>query len=212
MNCDKEVFSLIHKYLDEEITDLERRQLNNHLVECEDCRTHMSQLKKSIALVQSTSHIEAPANFTNLVMSQLPQQKSSVNWKRWMKNHPVLIAASIFFLFMATSMFSIWMDTGKELSVSGQANLIIDKERNVVVVPEGEVVQGDLLIKNGSIQVDGQVNGNITVINGKKYTASAGQVVGNIEEIDKGLQWVWYSIKSFFFEVVNIFDEGEINK
>ncbi|QOY37577.1 anti-sigma factor family protein [Anaerobacillus isosaccharinicus] len=209
MNCDKEVFSLIHKYLDEEITDLERRQLNNHLVECENCRAHMSQLKKSIAIVQSTSHIEAPPNFTNLVISQLPQQKSSVNWKRWMKNHPVLIAASIFFLFMATSMFSIWMDTGKELSVSGQANLIIDKERNVVVVPKGEVVQGDLLIKNGSIQVDGQVNGNITVINGQKYTASAGQVVGNIEEIDKGLQWVWYSIKSFFFEVVNIFDERE---
>jgi anti-sigma factor RsiW len=212
MDCEKEIFSLIHKYLDEEINETEREQLNSHLRSCEECRTHLKDLKKTIAFVQSSSHIEAPANFTSLVMSQLPQQKSTVSWKHWMKKHPILIAASIFLIFMATSMFSMWADSGKELSVSGDANLIIDKDRNVVVVPEGEVVEGDLLIKNGSIQVDGQVNGNITIINGQKYTASAGQVVGNIEEIDKGLQWLWYNVKSFFSEVVNVFDETEKNK
>lgn len=209
MNCEKEILSLIHKYLDEEATDEEIQVLNDHLKECEDCRIHLNQLKKSIAFIQSTSHIEAPANFTSLVMSQLPEQKKSVNWKRWIKNHPILVAASIFIIFMATSMFSMWIDGADELSVSGQANLIIDKERNVVVVPVGEVVEGDLLIKNGSIQVDGQVNGNVTIINGQKYMASAGQVAGSIEEINQGLDWVWYNIKSFFLEVVNIFDDKQ---
>ncbi len=209
MNCEKEIVSLIHKYLDEEITDGERKQLTVHLKECENCRSHMNDLKKSIAFIQSASHIEAPTDFTNLVMSKLPQQKKSVNWKRWMKNHPILVAASIFLIFMATSMFSGWLDGGDQLSVSGQANVIIDKERNVVVVPEGEIVEGDLVVKNASIQVDGQVNGNVTVINGHKYMASAGQVAGNIEEINKGLDWIWYNIKSFFTEVVNIFDESK---
>ena len=83
MNCEKEIVSLIHKYLDEEITDTERKLLNNHLLNCKSCRAHMNELKKSIAFVQSSSHIEAPVNFTNLVMDKLPQQKSSVNWKRW---------------------------------------------------------------------------------------------------------------------------------
>ncbi|MCT8136492.1 anti-sigma factor [Anaerobacillus sp. CMMVII] len=206
MNCEKEIFSLIHKYLDEEVNDIERKQLNSHLRECEKCRTHMSELKKSIAFIQSSSHIVAPTDFTNLVMKQLPQQKPSVNWKRWMKRHPIFVAASIFVILMATSMFSMWTDGGEKLSVTGQANLIIDKERNIVVVPEGEVVEGDLLIRNGSIQVDGQVNGNLTVVNGHKYMASAGQVAGNIEEINEGLEWLWYNIKSFFSEVVNIFE------
>lgn len=204
MTCNKEIVSLIHRYLDEEITGIERKQLKEHLDECDKCRTHLNELKKSIAFVQSTSHIDAPINFTEVVMKQLPKQKRSVNSKRWMKNHPLLVAASIFMVMMATSMFSVWVDGSNELFVSGQANLIFDKERNVVVVPEGEVVEGDLLIRNGSLRVDGQVNGNVTVINGQSYMASAGKVVGNIEEIDKGLESIWYSIKTFFSEVVNV--------
>lgn len=200
MTCNKEIVSLIHKYLDEEITGIERKQLKEHLNDCDKCRTHMSELKKSIAFVQSTSHIDAPANFTELVVKQLPKQKRLVNSKRWIKSHPLLVAASIFVVLMAASMFSISIDSGNELSVSGQANLIIDKERNIVVVPEGEVVEGNLLIKNGSLQIDGQVNGNVTVINGQNYMASAGKVAGNIEEIDKGLEWVWYNIKTFFLK------------
>lgn len=207
MKCSKEIVSLMHKYLDEEISEIEREQLKQHLNDCETCRMHMDELKKSIAFIQSSSHIEAPSNFTNLVMSQLPKQKRTMNWKRWMKNNPVLVAASVFILLMATSMFSIFLEGSNELSVSGEANLIIDKERNVVVVPEGEVVNGDLMVRNGGLQVDGQVNGNVTVVNGQKYMASAGNVAGNIEEIDKGLQWVWYNLKSFFSDVFNLFEE-----
>ncbi len=207
MKCNKEIVSLMHKYFDEEISELEREKLNIHLNKCQSCKDHMNELKKSIAFVQSSSHIEAPSNFTDLVMSQLPEQKSSISWKRWMKRHPVFVAASIFIILMATSMFSVWLDGGNELSVSGEANLIIDKERNLVVVPEGEVVHGDLVIRNGGLQVEGQVNGNVTVINGEKYMAQAGNVVGNIEEINRGLEWFWYNIKSFFSDVINIFDE-----
>lgn len=207
MKCNKEIVSLMHKYLDEEINDIERKELNYHLNECELCRTHMDELKKSIAFVQSSSHIEAPSNFSQLVMSQLPEQKPTTSWKRWLKKHPVLVAASVFILLMATSMFSVFLDSSNELSVSGEANLIIDKERKVVVVPEGEIVNGDLLIKNGGLQIDGQVNGNVTVVNGQKYLASAGHVAGNIEEIDKGLHWLWYNIKSFFSDVINVFEK-----
>lgn len=207
MMCNKEIVSLIHRYLDDEITENERKQLKEHLDGCDKCRTHMTELKKSIAFVQSTSHIDAPINFTEVVMKQLPKQKRSVNSKRWIKNHPLFVAASIFIVLMAASMFSVWVDSSNELFVSGQANLIFDKERNIVVVPEGEVVEGDLLIRNGSLQVDGQVNGNVTVINGQNYLASAGKVAGDIEEIDKGLESIWYNIKTFFSEVVNIIDD-----
>ncbi|OIJ15138.1 anti-sigma factor [Anaerobacillus alkalilacustris] len=212
MECRKDIVSLIHKYFDEEITETEKNQLKQHLNECNHCRNHFNKLKKSIAFVQSSSHIVAPPNFTDLVMKQLPQPKRSNNWKRWMKKNPFLAAASVFIILMSTSVFSFWLDSGDELSVSGQANLIIDKDRNVVVIPEGEIVEGDLIVRNGSLQIDGQVNGNVTIINGQNYRASVGKVTGNIEEIDEGLEWIWYNIKSFLSDAVNIFDGKKVNE
>lgn len=209
MNCKKEIVSLIHKYLDEEINDVERRELFTHIDGCDYCRNHLNELKKSIAYVQSSSHIEAPPNFTAQVMKQLPDQKPSINWKRWMRSHPLLVAASVFIVLMTTSIFTLWVDSANELSVSGQANLVIDKERNIVVVPEGEIVNGDLVVKNGSLQVEGQVKGNVTIINGQNYMASASNVTGNIQEIDETLEWLWYNLKSFFSEVVNIIGEKD---
>ena len=208
MECKKEVVSLIHKYLDEEINEQERIALENHLNECPQCKKHMDELKRSIAFIQSSSHLEAPKNFTENVMKQLPKQKKSVNWKRWMRGHPFLVAASLFFILMTVSMFSAWSDRQNDLMVTGQANLVIDKERNVVLVPEGEIVEGDIVIRNGNIQVEGQVNGSVTVINGEKYLASAGHVAGDIKEINQWLDWLWFNIKSFFSEVLTIFQSN----
>ena len=44
-------------------------------------------------------------------------------------------------------------------------------EGQTVIVPNGEVVKGDIVVKNGDIVVEGEVDGNVTVINGQ-YMAS----------------------------------------
>ena len=51
------------------------------------------------------------------------------------------------------------------------------------------------MLKNGDIKVEGKVNGNITVINGDNYLAGAGEVTGNIEEIDQLFEWIWFHTK-----------------
>ena len=64
MNCPTEIVILMHKYLDEDIKNAEQIILRAHLEECEECNQHFHELKKTIALVQSTSHVVAPNDFT----------------------------------------------------------------------------------------------------------------------------------------------------
>ncbi|WP_238554321.1 anti-sigma factor [Geomicrobium sp. JCM 19038] len=110
MSCLKHSDS-IHRYFDGEMTQIEREQLYRHLEGCSECQEHYDEVKKSIALVQSASHIQAPKDFTENVMSALPHKKKrTIAWKKWSKKHPVLVAAAVFLLFMSSMTWLNWTD------------------------------------------------------------------------------------------------------
>ncbi|MDQ0270659.1 anti-sigma factor family protein [Cytobacillus purgationiresistens] len=208
MKCNEEIIHYMHEYLDEEISAEHESELRTHIQKCETCAEHFHELKKAIALVQSTSHFQAPSNFTANVMAMLPKEKKKVGMQRWFRHHPMLTAASLFIVLMAGSLFSSW-NQDQQLSVSKQPNLVVDND--TVIVPKGEVVKGDVTVKNGNLKIDGEVEGNVTVINGEingeNYLASAGQVTGDIEEINAMFEWLWYHIKTTAKGVVSVFDQ-----
>ncbi|MDZ5474161.1 anti-sigma factor [Bacillus sp. 31A1R] len=213
MNCPDKFVQYMHEYLDEEISTEHEKELKNHLQKCEDCYSHFHELEKAIALVKSTSHIQAPSDFTANIMARLPKEKKKVGVQRWFRHHPMLTAASLFIVLMVGSVLSTW-NQEQEFSVSKQPNLIV--QNDTVIVPEGEVVKGDIVVRNGKIQIEGQVEGNVTVINGdvtdingEKYLASAGQVTGEIREVNEVFDWIWFQIKKTAKEVVNVFDKDE---
>jgi anti-sigma factor RsiW len=212
MKCEKSYEHLIHKYLDGDTSSEERKRLEAHLNECPHCLGHVRELKKAIAFVQSASHIEAPANFTNQVMANLPQKKSTSKtkskWKRWMKKHPILVAAAVFLLLMSTSVSTLWQ-SNQQVTFSGSGNVQIDQSSGRVVVPEGEVVEGDLVVRNGELVVEGEVRGNILLVNSEPYFASAGHVSGEVEEVNQVLDWIWYHTKNFFSEVIAVLDSDD---
>ncbi|WP_368505938.1 anti-sigma factor [Alkalihalophilus sp. As8PL] len=212
MKCEKSYEHLIHKYLDGDTSSEERKRLEAHLNECPHCLEHVRELKKAIAFVQSASHIEAPANFTNQVMTNLPQKKNTSKtkskWKRWMKKHPILVAAAVFLLLMSTSVSTLWQNN-EQVTFSGSGNVQIDQSSGRVVVPEGEVVEGDLVVRNGELVVEGEVRGNILLVNSEPYFASAGHVSGEIEEVNQVLDWIWYHTKNFFSEVITVLDSDD---
>ncbi|MDE5416118.1 anti-sigma factor family protein [Alkalihalobacterium chitinilyticum] len=208
MACERQYVLLMHKYFDGEASEKERAELYKHINHCEVCSEHYNELKRTIAFVQSSSHISAPSDFTANVLKQLPESKKATSraWKRWVRRHPFLVAAALFIVFMSSSIVSIWNHQEGQLMVSGAGNFQIDKETGTVVVPEGEVVEGDLTIRNGKLEVAGEVNGSILLINSEQYLASAGSVSGEIKEINQVLEWTWYHIKEFLLEVINVFD------
>ncbi|PLR95500.1 anti-sigma factor family protein [Bacillus sp. T33-2] len=206
MNCPDKFLEYMHEYLDEEISTDHERELREHLQSCSDCQILFRELTRAIALVQSTSHVHAPSNFTANIMAKLPKEKKKAEFQRWFRNHPLLTAASLFLVLMMGSIVSTW-NTEQQFSVSKHPNLIV--ENNTVIVPEGEVVKGDLVVRNGEIKIEGQVQGNVTVINGEKYLASAGNVTGEITEVNEVFDWMWYHIKKTVKSTVGILDDNK---
>lgn len=210
LNCNKEAVELMHYYLDGEITKEQEKALSHHLENCEVCQKHFHELKRTITLIQSTEQIKAPANFTASVMEKLPAERKRVKYRRWFKAHPVLTAAAIFFIFMLSGLFSLW-NQDSQLIVSKQENLVI--KGDTVIVPANETVKGDLLVKNGDLIINGTVDGNVTLINGKLIKepidedglrASVGEINGELEQVDQMFEWVWYSIKEFFQRIFSL--------
>ncbi|MBM7554144.1 zf-HC2 domain-containing protein [Thalassobacillus pellis] len=210
MDCKKEALALMHKYLDDELTQKEERKLRGHLQACGQCQKHFHELKRTISLVQSSSQVSAPPDFTKKVMERLPKEKKRTNYSRWFRHHPFLTAAAVFFILMFGGVFSAWNDD-QQVSVSKQDNLVIQNQ--VVIVPENVTVEGDLVVRNGDLRIEGLVNGDVTVINGEilekenqdnpldgdKYMA---YVSGDVNEVNQVFEWMWYQVKK---TVTNIF-------
>ncbi|KIL51773.1 anti-sigma factor family protein [Jeotgalibacillus campisalis] len=201
--CPEEIVLLMHEYLDEELSYEKENELKQHLQHCDACRTHFQELKRTIAFVQSTSHIEAPSGFTHNVMSRLPKEKKKAGMQRWFQNNPFFAAAAVFLILMGGSLLTAW-NSDDQFAFTNNDNVIV--EGHTVVVPEGEVVKGDMVVRNGDLRVEGQVDGDVTVINGERYVAGAGSITGQIEEVDQAFEWLWYNIKSAFNEFGDMFE------
>ncbi|MEH7075892.1 anti-sigma factor [Neobacillus drentensis] len=202
--CPEEIIVLMHEYLDEEITPEQERTLREHLRSCKECEDLFIELKKTIVFVKGVSHMQAPDNFTANVLARLPKEKKKIWMQRWLKNHPMLSAASLFLILMLGSLLSTW-NGEREFSVTKQENLVV--KNNTVIVPKGETVKGDVIVRNGNLEIEGEIQGDVTVINGEKYLASAGHVTGDIEVVNEVFDWIWYHIKKTTQDVIEIFEE-----
>lgn len=191
----------MHTYLDGDLTKEDESHLLHHLKCCEDCQKHFHELKRTITTIQYREQVEVPRDFTANVMRELPREKRRT--LLWLKRHPVIITAAILFIFMFSSVVSMWNQDGK-LVVSKQEDVII--EGDTVIVPEGVTVEGDLLVKNGKLKIEGTVDGNVTLVkstliqNNKKEAggvmASTGNISGEMEQVDKAFGWVWFNMKN----------------
>ena len=190
--CPEQIVHYMHAYLDGDISRDEERQLKEHLDSCSECREIMNGLTESIAFIGSATQVRAPDKFVDAVMARLPKEKSQAGAQRWLRKHPLLAAASLFFILMSATLFSSYGNE-QQFSVTKQPNLIV--EGQTVLVPAGETIEGDIVVKNGTLRIDGKVDGDVTVIRGSKYMASTAVVTGKNEEIDKVFDWLWYKMK-----------------
>ncbi|NGQ97515.1 anti-sigma factor [Brevibacillus sp. SYP-B805] len=197
MEC-RQANLLIHEFLDGDLDELSNQQLQEHLRTCQACCQHLHELKRAIAFLQSASHIHVSADFTARVLAQLPSPSKANRVSNWLRQHPFLVAAAVFFFLMTGSLTASWFEQDETLQVSSAHldKLKIDKERNVVVVPSGVTIDGDLVVRNGSVEVLGKVKGNVVAIEGKVFLASTAQVAGDTESIEAIFDWIWYELKN----------------
>ncbi len=195
--CPQQYVDYMHEYLDGDISRDHEHELKKHLQACGPCRQHMHELSDTIAFVKSAAHITAPPHLEEQIMNSLPKRANTVSIQKWFRRHPVLVAAAVFCILMSAALVGSF-SSNTQFSVSEQANVIVDGK--TVIVPEGQTVKGDIVVRNGDIRIDGEVDGNVTVINGK-YMASTSVVTGEIAEIDQAFEWLWFKMKSIWNDV-----------
>ncbi|MFC4779489.1 zf-HC2 domain-containing protein [Paenibacillus sp. GCM10023252] len=199
MNCNVAMV-WIHDYIDGELPREDRAELNSHIEACPACRARFEQLERTEAFTYAAMAANplditgsASAELTQRIMSGLPKPKRRRGFVRAISRHPGITAAAVFVLVMLGSFVSMW-EQDSQLTVSGEDLHQVVIEGNTVTVPVGAQVNGNLVIKNGSANVQGEVEGNVTVIDGSLNLASTGYIAGQSRTIDQALDWIWYKV------------------
>lgn len=197
MDC-KQAVSLMHDLLDDDLERSCATELKEHMLACPACHEQFRQLESTERLLYGFNHrLQPPSNdLTDRVMAVIPKPKKQSALFIWAKRHPAITVAAVFVLVMMTSALSMW-NSDQQLQVKGALDGVVIQD-NKVIVPNGTVVKGDLTIHNGQAEVYGDVEGNLTVIDGKLFQASTAHITGSVQEIDEALDWLWYQISSLF--------------
>ncbi|MFE5324366.1 zf-HC2 domain-containing protein [Paenibacillus sp. NPDC056579] len=195
MDCN-EALPLMHEYLDGGLKGKEAVTLKEHLLACPACRERLKQFEKVEALIQAWPKQEVPSGLTERIMQALPPEKRKNPWWQWIRRHPAASVAAVFALVMMSSFMSLWnQDT--ELLVKGSDLRSVVIEGDTVYVPQGKTVAGNLTVENGKLKVDGDIEGNIVVIDGSVVMASTAHISGQITEIDEAFGWLWYKMNDW---------------
>lgn len=190
--------ALMHEYLDEaELTHEQTKRLQAHLDACPDCRQRFESLERTDALIRALPTPRTPEDLADRILRSLPKTRKPRAWTTWVRRHPAASAAALFVLVMLSSFVAMW-NQSQQLSVSGSDLEHVVIQGHTVIVPAGQKVSGDLTIENGTAQVLGEVQGNLTVIDGNVALASTARIAGKVKTIDRAVDWVWYKVTSWF--------------
>lgn len=195
MDC-KDALPLMHEYLDRDLHGLDASQLKEHLLQCPECHSLFKELERTDTLVRSLAPTTVPNNLSERIMASLPPVKRRNAWTQWVRRHPAGSVAAVFLAVMFGSFMSMW-NQGHELMVKGNdlQNVII--QGDTVIVPKGQTVAGNLVVQSGKLKVEGDVTGNLVVIDGTLNLASTAHISGQVTQVNEAVSWIWYKINDF---------------
>ncbi|TLS48241.1 anti-sigma factor [Paenibacillus antri] len=196
MDC-REALPLIHEYLDGDLERDRAEALRLHMRGCASCTTTFAEFERTEALVRALDEPATPPHLSASIMAALPPMRANRSWARWMRKHPAATAAAAFLLIMVSSFFSLW-NQGSQLAVRGDDLEGIVIEDGKVIVPQGARMEGDLVVENGTVQVDGDLEGDLIVIDGNVALASTAHISGRVQEVDRALDYIWFKLGEWF--------------
>ncbi|TBL68357.1 zf-HC2 domain-containing protein [Paenibacillus thalictri] len=201
MECSS-ALPLIHEYLDGDLAGEQAAELKRHLLVCPSCNAMLRQFEMTEAMVKAGPPVKAPDDLKDRIMLALPPIKDKRTWLQWVRRHPAVSVAAVFVLVMMSSYVSLWNED-HELVVKGNA---ADLEQVVikgdtVYVPQGHKLAGNLTVQHGKMQVDGEIDGNVVVIDGSMNLASTAHISGQVTKVDEAFEWMWFKFNEFFSQI-----------
>ena len=206
MNC-AQASRLMHEYFDGDLAQEDKAKLKAHLGGCPECRKRFNGYERTEAFLHMALATpvgrDAPdrAALTERILGSLPGRRRR-SFARWLRQYPGVTVAAMLGIVLLAGFLVSW-EQDRQLVVSGNDLSQIVIEGNRVVVPEGALVNGDLVVKNGEAVVNGEIRGNLTVIDGTVNMASTAKVIGEAREINQAINWLWYKLKSTVIELAS---------
>ncbi len=185
MACNHEYEQVMHKHFDKETTYEEETTLKHHLMKCEDCIQHYRELSSVQTLLTEAPAISQQASLKDAILEQLPKESKPKKFMKAVKEHPFITACAIFLVTLLTSAM-IEFQSGDDIFVSNYEGVQVEGDR--VIIPEGKVIHGDLTIENAIVDVRGQINGNLTLVNSELSQATP-NISGEIVEVNRFIRW-----------------------
>lgn len=212
MSCEYVAKKMIHQYFDQELLYEKEIELKHHLMKCANCQQYFREIKDVHEMLTSVNDVEVPASLKSNIMDQLPKDHKIKRFTKIIKEHPIITAAAIFFILLFTTTLSQYYDDN-HLYLTQHEGVIT--EGNVVIIPEGEVIVGDFIVKNASVVIKGRINGDLTLINSQiineaddqiplSATYAQSHVDGKIHEINRYAGWLFYKFKSGFNQIKSL--------
>lgn len=202
MDC-KQASSMIHDYLDDDLPQEQALKLKGHLAGCSACSARFHELEQTDMMLFATlrhNAFFASDELVDRIMGKIPKQRKQAAWIGWIRRHPALTSAAIFLVVMLFSAISLWESDDQLVVKTADLDQVII-HGDTVTVPSGSTVAGNLTVENGKAEIYGDVQGNLTVIDGSYYQASTAHIAGEVKSIDQALDWIWYRITNLFTEV-----------
>jgi anti-sigma factor RsiW len=196
MDC-KEALSFIHEHFDGTLQPAQSATLLSHLESCDECRNRFHSIEKTEAMVHALARTEAPAQLTAKIMLSLPPVHCAPSSVQWVRRHPAVSVVAAMVIILLGSMIVFWHPDA-QLTVRGDDLSSVIIENNRVIVPSGAVMHGNLEVHHGDVLVDGEVEGNLIIIDGKIDEASQAHITGEIKQVDRTFDWLWYKISQWF--------------
>lgn len=199
MSC-KQAASYMHDYLDNTIEGSDAVWLKQHLERCPECMERFKQMQLTDAWVRTLPTPPTSDDLAARIMNSLPRRRRHV-WLEWVRRRPALTAAAIFGILMICSLLAV-QGQEKDLVVRGSDldGLVI--EGRTVIVPEGSKITGNITVENGEMEVFGEVDGDLTVIDGTIYQASTANISGQVTKINQAVDWLWYKLESVYSRII----------
>jgi hypothetical protein len=191
----------MHHHLDGDLSDERMAQLQIHLDGCSDCRERFAQLHKTLACIQYAPDMDSSSDLCQRVMQHLPKVKPLKRFISWFKLYPGKSFASVCGLVvMGAWMMSFDMDKRLVVNIPNEDRVVINGEK--VHVPQHAVIHGDIYVANGQIQLDGDVEGDLIVMDGQYSMSPSGSVSGDVYEIS-------YSYERWILQMKKWFDSSQ---
>ncbi|WP_248928969.1 zf-HC2 domain-containing protein [Paenibacillus hamazuiensis] len=199
MEC-KEALPMMHEYLDGDLEGANAARLKEHLLVCPDCKKRFRELETTEAMIMASPDVKAPPYLKDRIMLALPPVKSNRTFGQWFRRHPAVSVAAVFVLVMMGSFMSLWNEDTELLVKGNNLDQVVIKG-DTVYVPPGHTVSGNLTVQSGKLQVDGDINGNLVVIDGSVNLASTAHISGQVTKIDEAFEWMWFKVSEFFTQL-----------